>query len=95
MTDNHDSKAETPSLIEFPCSFVIKVMGEADDHFVDQIVILIQTHVPSFTAQNIEIRNSAAGKYASLSCNVWTTSQAHLDGIYQSLTASPLVKFTL
>jgi len=95
MTENQDAQAETPSLIEFPCTFVIKVMGEAGHDFVDRIVELIQIHAPDFTPQHIEIRTSAAGKYTSLSCAVWTTSQAHLDGIYQSLTSSPLVKFTL
>ncbi len=84
-----------PPLIEFPCNFAIKVVGETQDTFSATIVDLIQTLVPAFTAEHVEMRASSAGKYISLTCNVYVTSQNQLDDVYRLLSAHPLVKFTL
>lgn len=85
----------TPPLIEFPCSFPIKVMGETQDIFATTMIELIQTIVPSFSAENVEMRASSNGKYISLTCSVDVNSQAQLDDVYRLLTAHPLVKYTL
>ena len=84
-----------PPLIEFPCNFAIKVMGETHDAFAATIVELIQTLVPAFSSEHIEMRASSAGKYISLTCSVYVTSQDQLDDVYRALTAHPLVKFAL
>ena len=82
-------------LIDFPCEFPIKVMGEAQQTFVETMTALIQSKVPAFSAANIDTRSSATGKYTSLTCTVHVDSQAQLDEIYQLLSAHPLVKFAL
>ncbi len=84
-----------PPLIDFPCDFAIKVMGETHDTFSATIMAVIQTIVPAFSAEHIEMRASSAGKYISLTCTVPVTSQAQLDDIYRLLSAHPLVKFAL
>jgi putative lipoic acid-binding regulatory protein len=84
-----------PPLIEFPCDFAIKVVGETHETFSATIVGLIQTLVPAFTAEHVEMRASSGGKYISLTCNVYVTSQDQLDAVYRLLSAHPLVKFAL
>ena len=90
-----DGFAKDKPLIEFPCDFPIKVMGETQDDFTHIIVALIQTIVPTFNATHIDMRSSSGGKYMSLTCNVIVHSQQQLDDIYRLLTAHPLVKFAL
>lgn len=90
-----DEFAADKPLIEFPCEFPIKVMGETQDDFAQIIIGLIQTIVPTFDASHIEMRASSGGKYISLTCNVIVHSQKELDDIYRLLTAHPLVKFAL
>jgi putative lipoic acid-binding regulatory protein len=91
-----DSDQNTPPpLIEFPCEFPIKVMGETHDTFAQTIIGLIQTILPAFNASNVEMRASSAGKYISLTCTVYVESQNQLDDIYRLLSAHPLVKYTL
>lgn len=82
-------------LIDFPCDFVIKVMGETHETFSATIIELIQTVVPAFNASRVEMRASSAGKYISLTCTVHVASQAQLDDVYRLLSAHPLVKFAL
>lgn len=97
MTDkaeNFDSD-KPKSLIEFPCDFPIKVMGEMQDDFAATIIALIQTILPAFNATHTEMRASSGGKYISLTCTVHVDSQSQLDAIYQLVSAHPLVKYSL
>lgn len=92
----HEIEPHTaPPLIDFPCTFPIKVMGESQENFSATIVEIIQALVPTFTAEHVQMRASSAGKYISLTCSVDVVSQDQLDDIYRVLSAHPLVKFAL
>ena len=41
------------TLIEFPCDFPIKVMGETHADFTTEIIKTIQAKLPSFTASQV------------------------------------------
>lgn len=84
-----------PPLIDFPCDFPIKVMGETRDTFSQSIIGIIQTILPSFDATRVEMKASSGGKYISLTCTVHVISQEQLDSIYRLLSSNPLVKFAL
>lgn len=85
----------TETLIEFPCDFPIKVMGETHVDFTNEIIKTIQTFLPDFDLSKIEMRGSSGGKYISLTCEVYVTSKPQLDDIYRALTAHPMVKVAL
>lgn len=93
MAEKNDDITET--LIEFPCDFPIKVMGETHADFASEIIKTIQTQLPSFDATKIEMRGSSGGKYISLTCTVHVTSKPQLDDIYRAISAHPMVKFAL
>ncbi|MDX1916019.1 MAG: DUF493 family protein [Methylophilus sp.] len=89
------STPEHETLIEFPCNFPIKVMGETHVDFTLEITQAIQQHAPEFDAHLIEMRGSTGGKYISLTCMVYVVSKLQLDNIYRTLTAHPMVKVVL
>ena len=91
--DNKSTEQET--LIEFPCDFPIKVMGETHADFTSEVIKTICQLEPSFDASKIEMRGSSGGKYISLTCSVYVTSKPQLDDIYCALTSHPMVKVTL
>ncbi len=93
MTEDDIKANET--LIEFPCNFPIKVMGEAHIDFSSEIINTIQQILPSFNASQVEMRGSSGGKYISLTCTVHVTSKPQLDDIYRALSAHPMMKFVL
>ena len=93
MVEKNDNITET--LIEFPCDFPIKVMGETHDDLAAEIIKTIQTQLPGFNATKIEMRGSSGGKYISLTCTVHVTTKAQLDDVYRALSAHPMVKFAL
>jgi len=82
-------------LLEFPCDFPIKVMGETRDDFAQTIVEVVQQNAPDFDATGVEMRASSGGKYISLTCTVRATSREQLDNISRSLTSHPFVKVVL
>lgn len=83
------------TLIEFPCDFPIKVMGETHENFTDEVVKTIRQLIPEFDATNIEMRGSSGGKYISLTCTVYVTSKPQLDDIYRALTSHSMVEVVL
>ena len=86
---------EAETLIEFPCDFPIKVMGETHDDFTNTVIALIQTKLPDFNPNQVAFRGSSGGKYISLTCTVHVTSKPQLDAIYLVLTSHPMVKVAL
>ena len=96
-TSNLPVEPENPqeTLIEFPCDFPIKVMGETHADFSKEMIKAIQSVIASFDASQIEMRGSSGGKYISLTCTVYVTSKLQLDNVYRALTAHPMVKFVL
>ena len=87
--------ADQETLLEFPCEFPIKVMGETRDGFADTIVDVVRQHAPDFDASHVEMRPSSTGKYLSLTCTVTATSKAQLDDLYRALSSHPMVKVVL
>ena len=90
-----DQSTNKETLIEFPCDFPIKVMGETHQHFTQEVIKTIRNLIPQFDESKIEMRGSSGGKYISLTCTVYVTSKPQLDDIYRALTSHPMVKVTL
>ena len=83
------------NLLEFPCDFPIKVMGETSDAFAATMVEVIKAIDPTFDASKVDMRASTGGRFISLTCTVHATSRAQLDDIYRALTSHPLSKYVL
>ncbi len=88
--------AENPdTLLEFPCEFPVKIMGERRDDFAQIMVAIVLRHAPDFIAESVEMRASSGGKYLSITCTIRATSKLQLDNLYRELTAHPMVKVAL
>lgn len=87
--------AEQETLLEFPCDFPLKVMGETREGFAEAVVAVVQQLAPDFDATRVEMRASSGGKYVSLTCTVTATSRSQLDDLYRALTSHPWVKVVL
>ena len=88
-------KPSSGTLIEFPCMFPIKVMGEVHDQFTSTVIKIIKQNNKSFDPSTIEMKGSSEGRYISLTCFVYVTSKPELDDIYRSLSTHPMIKVVL
>ncbi len=83
------------SLITYPSSFPIKVMGLRVDGFVHAITTVAQHFDPDFDATTVELRESSGGKYLGVTITVMATSREQLDELYRTLSSHPMVKVVL
>jgi uncharacterized protein len=81
----------TESLLEFPCSFPLKIVGRTRDGFAQSILEVVLRHAPDFDSASMEMRTSREGNYLSLTCTINATSREQLDQLYRELSAHPNV----
>ena len=87
MSDTQDT------LIEFPCRFPLKIMGQNVPEFAPTIVEVVRVHAPDFDAEvDLVTRQSTGGKWTSITVTITATSKPQLDSLYLALTGHPLVK---
>ena len=86
---------ESPSLLEYPCDFPIKVMGRTQAGFAQAVLGIVQAHAPDFDGSTMEMRTSKQGKYLSVTCVVRAQSREQLDALYKELCDHPMVVMVL
>ena len=83
------------TLVEFPCNFMIKAMGKSNPQFHKTVVSIVQQHDESFRADKIIARESKKGTFVSVTFNVYVENKPQLDAIYQNLTDSEHILWSM
>ena len=83
------------SLLEFPCSFPLKVIGKNVEAFELEVMSIMLKYLTDSTPTHCTRRLSAGGKYLALTISFMAESQEQLDAIYQELNRLELVLYTL
>ncbi|GAB4290423.1 MAG: YbeD family protein [Methylophaga sp.] len=90
-----EQEQQQETLLEFPCDFAIKAMGETSED-LDQIVVeIIRRHVDDIAEGAISRRQSSGGKFTSITVTIRATSKPQLDAIYQELSSHQRIKYVL
>jgi putative lipoic acid-binding regulatory protein len=87
--------ATRPPLLEFPCHFPLKVIGQNVEEFEIQVMKVVQRHVTEADTSRCTRRLSAGNKYLALTISFMAQSQEQLDALYTELHRLELVKVTL
>ena len=83
------------SLIEFPCEFAVKVMGENREDFASLIREMAQRHFGPIEDAAISSRPSSNERFIAVTIRVPAKSQDQLDGFYGELSGSDRVIMAL
>lgn len=86
---------EQPKLLEFPCSFPIKVLGRDRPGFRQLAVRLVERHAGKIDAAAVRVAPSRNGNFAAVTITIVATSQEQLDRIYQDLSDNDAVAMSL
>lgn len=86
---------ESASLLEFPCTFPLKIIGHGEADFPALVVELVRTHVADLDETQITIRASRTGRYQALSVLIHAQDRAQLDALYQTLSGHPRITMVL
>lgn len=86
-------KTKLNELLEFPCSFTYKVMGQAHPTLVDQVVEVVQRHAPG--EYSPEVKPSSKGNYHSVSITITATHIEQVETLYEELGNIDIVRMVL
>ena len=82
------------SVMKFPCSFPLKVMGLNEPAFPDAVLSVFEKHMDR-DRLSYATRTSRGNKYLSITVTFTASSRKQLDAIYEELNSHPLVVMTL
>lgn len=86
-------KTKLHELLEFPCSFTYKVMGLAKPELTDQIVEVVQRHVPGDYVPSV--KPNSKGNFHSVSITITATNIEQIEKLYEELAKLELVRMVL
>lgn len=75
------------SVIKFPTSFPIKMMGRDTDEFRQTVRSMVEKHAGPIADEAIRESSSSKGNFVSITITVIATSQKQLDDIYRDVSA--------
>ena len=75
------------SVMEFPCSFPIKLMGKESGEFRQAVRELVEKHTGPLEDEAIQASLSRNGRFVSVTITVVAESREQLDNIYRDATA--------
>ena len=76
---------EQKSLIEFPCSFPIKMMGRDEESFRKSAIEVVARHAGEVAEDAISTSMSRKGNFVAITITIEAESQEQLDNIYNDL----------
>lgn len=77
-------KTNLEAFLEFPCRFPFKVIGLAQDNLQDQVMDVVQRHVPGDYLP--EVRPSSKGNYHSISFIIDASHISQIETLYTELS---------
>jgi putative lipoic acid-binding regulatory protein len=80
---------------EFPARYPLKIMGRAVPEFTSVVVEIVREHAPDFDYENVSMRLSSKGTFASLHLEIVATDRDMLNALHAQLMACGLVKMVL
>ncbi len=87
--------SDEDTLLEFPCEFPIKVMGDSGPEVREEIERAIAAHAGSSLPVDIQTRPSRTGKYVAYTVTLTYQSKSEIDAMYQAFTAIDGVSMVL
>ncbi len=97
-----DIQKNTPSdsidndqLMNFPCDFDLKVMGDNRNDYPAYVLSVCQKHITGINETNMHTRLSSSGKYIAVTIKLVATSRKQLDDLYIELNNHKQTKMAL
>lgn len=86
--------AEAPK-IEFPCSYPLKVVGDAADDFREFVVAVLERHAGPIEMDALQVIASRNGRFLSVRATIIATGETQLQALFQELKASGRVHMVI
>ncbi len=81
--------------IEFPCDYVIKVIGDSAPDFVQFVVEVVEQHAPGISETDVSVRERSGCRFSSVNLTIVATGEPQLKALFEELKASGRVHMVL
>jgi uncharacterized protein len=96
MTEPKTPIAEPKApVLEFPCAYPLKIMGQASPVFTEQVLAVCSQEAPGFDRELVRILPSSKGRFVSVHVVIQAQGPEHIERLYQALKALPDLKMVL
>lgn len=85
----------TPPRVEFPCDYLLKVMGDAGADFRDVVIAVVREHAPDVDETRVTVRESRNGRFLSVNVTIRATGELQLQAIFAGLKQTGRVHMVL
>lgn len=86
---------QEPPKIEFPCDYLIKIMGEALPDFADKVLDIIERFAVIPDRNSVLVRPSSKGTFVSVNIVIVATGADQLQDIHMALREYKAVKMVI
>jgi uncharacterized protein len=76
----------TDSLLTFPCTYPLKIIGENTSEFYVTVAVIIEKYIAEAETILYNTKTSSGGKYLSITAIFTARSQEQLTAIYKELS---------
>lgn len=83
------------SLIEFPCDFPVKIIGNNSPAFLKDVVLIVKKHFSTAKHPTVTHKLSQKNNFLAITATVYAENQEMLDAFYREITKHPDVKMVL
>ena len=84
-----------PPKIEFPCEYLVKVLGRSGEDFESIIFDVFESHAPGFDRKTITMNVSRKGTFSAITITITATGVDQLDALHKGLLATGIVKMVI
>ncbi|MFU8814048.1 MAG: YbeD family protein [Pseudomonadales bacterium] len=81
--------------IEFPCDYLIRIIGESRDGFRDDVLKIVRDQGVVLAALPVSVQPSRDGSYCSVRVTIVATGEDQLKALHAALMAEPAVRMVL
>lgn len=81
--------------IEFPCKYPIKILGESNESYIQDVLEIVSKFSPSFDNESVSFRKSKKGNFCSITIVIDATGKDQIEDLYKALKDSGLVKMVI
>ena len=86
---------QQPPKIEFPCDYVVKVIGANENDFVSSVKTIFEKHDPHFDDSRVNERPSKGDKWLAVSVLLYATGEDQLRALFEELKTLEQVQLVL
>ena len=87
--------APSETLQEFPCFYTFKIFGRRSETFAERVRAAVAETLGTISLDSMRVRESAGGRYLSVTIEIQVYNQGQLERVYEDLRAEEEVLFCL